>query len=57
MPEFIWKLRQIIADELTRRGGGSPGIPGVISNIAFSANNGNGDSAGVGTFTITFTTS
>jgi hypothetical protein len=57
MPELLWKLRAQLAADLRRLGGGSPGFPGVISNLQFSANNGVGDSGGVGTFTITFTTS
>jgi hypothetical protein len=57
MPELIWKLMGELAANLQRLGGGSPGIPGQINNLQWSANNGAGDSGGIGTFTITFTTS
>lgn len=49
MPQLIWDIRQMIAARLQLQGG--------VNSLAFSANNGPGDTGGLGTFTITFTTS
>ena len=57
MPELIWKLMGELGQNLQKFGGGSPGVSGTINNVTWSANNGVGDSGGIGTFTITFTTS